>query len=301
VLRKIWLLGGLGVLALAASAETLIPPATLTFQEHPIFSPGLSLGNSGISIEGRGPSRPGQTLFAGASVFVNLGKLKDPRTSGWTLGFRAGLSENHSSVGKYLAAATTTAEVAVGRASISPEFVRNSGIRGFFEFSYRVDRKLDSSLDSPILDSKIAELAEKNIWLGFKSGASTETSRSCDPGNKFVARSFIFRSFVSFYLPIQGTRNAVFSGSLQGIYHCPFLACGLVGGYDRIWGDSGITSSDPIKHSFNFGLRLERALPDKEERNYHLAAEGVWTWVKGEHEMLASHWPVFKLQISRAF
>jgi hypothetical protein len=285
----------------SARAEVLVPPAALIFQERPIFSSGLYTGRSGFGIEGRGPSRPGQALSTALFGFMNLGQAKDPRAAGWTLGFRVGAAENHSMVGEYLSPASSTAEIAIGRASISPEFERNSGIRGFMELSYRIDQKLNSSLDSTALDAQVAEVLQKNTWIGIKSGASTDSHVKSSEEEFFSAKNFLFRSFLSIYIPIQGSKNTIFSGTVQTLLKCPGFDCGLVLGYDRVWGDANFNISESIKHSFNAGLRFERPLPSYDNRSFHLAVESVWGWVLGKNESLSSAWPGFKLQLSKSF
>ncbi len=286
---------------LQARAETLIPPAALIFQERPIFSSGLFTGRSGFGIDSRGPSRPGQALAASLFGFMNLGQAQDPRASGWTLGFRVGAAENHSIVGDYLSPATSTAEIAIGRASISPEFERNSGIRGFLELSYRVDQKLDATLDSQTLDAQSAEVSHKNTWIGLKSGASTDSHILSEEQEFFDPRSFLFRSFVSIFFPIQRTKNGAFSGTLQLLMKNSLFDYGVTVGYDRIWGDAKLSSSEPIQKSFHSGLRIERPFPNYDNRSFHLALESVWTWVAGNQDNQSSAWPVFKIQLSKSF
>ncbi len=283
----------------AEAARVILPPAPQVSLQRPIFAPSLSTGRAAVGIQALGPSVVGKAATLGVQGLFKLGKVTDARESGWVLGLRTSISENHARIDEYLSPASYSVEAAIGRASISDDFERGSGLRGFLEGSFRIDQRAGASLDNFELNALSKTIPKKNVWMGLKSGAGTDLYGKGVSGSD--SRSFGFRSFLSTYLPIQGSRIGYIGWEAQALFRCPWVECGPSLHVDYHWGLKTTDESEEMKRLFGMGLRIEKSFPSKQVRDVHVSFESVWAYATSASEREFSGWPFLRLQVFRSF
>jgi hypothetical protein len=291
----------LALLSYEASAKIILRASPEADLQRPIFAPSLYTGRAAVGLEAIGPSQAGKAASLGLQGLLKLGSLSDPRESGWVVGFRATLSENHFSPGRQLSPASQSFEGALGRASISPEFERGSGLRGFLEASFRVDKHSEADLNNEGLNEMAASIPDQTLWIGIKSGAGTDLYSEGLGTATDGRKSFLFRTFVGAYFPVKGSRLGMLNAETHTLFRCPYVDCGFLFHYDYHWGLQTRADSEEAQHLVSAGLRWEKSFPDEKERRYLLSFEALWTGLASPNESFASGWPVLRAQIFTSF
>src|SRR5690606_4392774 len=106
-----------------------------------IFAPTVTMRRLGLSFHGKLSSpEAGGSGFAITGAFP-LGNNKEARSSGWAWGIAAGLLPYSQDLPKLSSAGIYFWELMLGRGTVYSEAIeRDTGLRGFMEFSLRNQR-----------------------------------------------------------------------------------------------------------------------------------------------------------------
>jgi len=213
---------------------------------------------------------------ASVAVALPLSTSSDKRLSGWGAGLRAGASENAFDPVRIFTPGYYLAEGAFGRGTRLPLAGPDSGLRGYMEIAFRMERQVFPTQTKVVLKAINRPYKQDIYTTAIRTGASSDPMATGLVEQKASRGLYTFDLAV--YIP-NSLQSPYATLSYDSYWNCGFegFRCGMNLHFIYSWTDR----FDDATKDVRYWLAMGPAVSYRHRKKFEVRLKSQWNYIQG--------------------